>query len=83
LTITSGELSLPTLTDEIVLRRKPTWNELEALQAKELHRLDVLALESVAKSQPHKQLHRVQARIEFTFKNKTTGRRLSAAALNE
>jgi len=83
LTITSGELSLPTLTAEIVLRRKPNRNELEALQAKELHRLDVLALESVAKSQPHKQLHRVQARIEFTFKNKTTGRRLSAAALNE
>jgi hypothetical protein len=84
LTITFGEdLSLPILTAEIVLRKRYDKNELEALQSKELLRLDVLALESVAKSQQHKQLHRVQAKIEFTFTNKTEGKRMSATALNK
>ena len=83
LTIVFGEHSLPIMMVDIALRRKYDRNEIEALQAKELQRLDVLALESVAKSHPRKKSHRVQARVEFTFKNKSMGKRMSEAALNK
>ena len=71
LTLTLGDN--PVLTADIALRRKYNRTELEALQAKEMQQLDVLALQSVTKSQPPKQLHRIQARIEFTFKKNLRG----------
>jgi hypothetical protein len=66
---------------DIALRRKYDRNELDDLKTKEMQRLDVLVLESLAKSQPRKQSHRVQARVEFILKNKTAGRLMSEAAL--
>jgi hypothetical protein len=41
-----------------------------AFMAKTIRRLDTSILGSVAKSQPRKQLHRVNARLEFTLKIK-------------
>jgi hypothetical protein len=67
----------------IALRRKYDRDELEALKAEALQRLDVSTLESVAKFQPRMQLHRVHARLEFTFRDKPAGRMMSAAALNK
>jgi hypothetical protein len=64
------ELTLPTLAAELVFSRRLEQNELDALMAEEIRRVDALILESVAKSQPCKQLHRVPARLEFTLKRK-------------
>jgi hypothetical protein len=81
-TIAFGDQSLPILRVDIALRRKYDRTEIEDLKSKELQRLDLLALESVAMAQPRKQTRRVHARVEFTFKNKAAGRRMSEAALN-
>ena len=47
-------------------------------------RLDASAIQSIAESQPPKQyLHRLQARIELIFKNKSEGSKMSAAAIKK
>ncbi len=78
----------PVLTADIALRREYNRNELEALEAKEMQRLDVSALPSAAEShlQPSRQSRTCidyRRASNSLLKNKSEGRMMSAAAINK